>query len=92
MFKISYYSTSREFSHLRPNETVAMNSQQIADLGLKMGDQIFVMSRRGWSGFYTITDTGCAYGTVDIYVNRSDIPHWGIEHNVGVLLGPPLES
>ena len=69
-----------------PGATVAMNTQQVADLGLKRGDEIFVLSRKGWSGFYKITDSGCAYGTIDIYVNRSDIPHWGVEYGVEILI------
>ena len=63
-----------------------MNSQQVADLGLKKGDEIFVKSRKGWSGFYTITDSGCAYGTIDIYVNSEDIPSYGVEHDVEILI------
>ena len=63
-----------------------MNSEQVADLGLKKGDEIFIKSRKGWSGFYTITDHGCAYGTIDIYVNRSDIPSYGVEYDVEILI------
>jgi len=85
-FKITYYSTSQVYSHLIPGKTVAMNSQQVADLGLKRGDEIYVKSNRGWSGFYKITDSGCAYGTIDIYVNRGDIPHWGVEYGVRILI------
>jgi len=69
-----------------PGETVAMNSQQVADLGLKYGDEIFVISRKGWTGFYRITDSGCAYGTIDIYVNSRDIPSWGVENDVRILI------
>ncbi len=65
-----------------------MNSQQVADLGLKRGDEIFVRSNKGWSGFYKITDSGCAYGTIDIYVNRSDIPSYGVEYGVQILKNP----
>ena len=61
-----------------------MNEQQVADLGLKRGDEIYVISQKGWSGYYTITDSGCAYGTIDIYVNRKDIPSWGVEYNVQI--------
>ena len=61
-----------------------MNTQQVADLGLKLGDEIYVISQKGWSGYYRITDCGCAYGTIDIYVNRSDIPSWGVEHDVRI--------
>ena len=63
-----------------------MNSQQVADLGLRHGDEIFVKSRRGWSGLYIITDSGCAYGTIDIYVDRADIPHWGVEYGAEILI------
>ena len=63
-----------------------MNSQQVADLGLKRGDEIFVKSRKGWSGFYTITDCGCAYGTIDIYVKREDVPSYGVEYDVEILI------
>jgi hypothetical protein len=63
-----------------------MNEQQVADLGLKRGDEIFVKSRKGWSGFYKITDCGCAYGIIDIYVNSCDIPSWGVEYGAKILL------
>ena len=85
-FKITFYSTSYVSPHLVPRETVAMNSQQVADLGLKRGDEIYVKSNKGWSGFYRITDSGCAYGTIDIYVNSTDIPHWGVEYGVQILI------
>ena len=62
-----------------------MNSQQVADLGLKKGSEIFVKSNKGWSGFYTITDSGCAYGTIDIYVKSEDIPSYGVEYGVEIL-------
>ena len=84
-FKITFYSTSATYSHLIPRKTVAMNSQQVADLGLRRGDEIYVVSNKGWSGFYRITDSGCAYGTIDIYVNQGDIPSYGVEYNVGIL-------
>ena len=63
-----------------------MNGQQVADLGLKRGDEIYVISQKGWSGYYTITDSGCAYGTIDIYVNRGDIPSWGVEYDVRIMI------
>jgi hypothetical protein len=63
-----------------------MNSQQVADLGLERGDEIFVKSAKGWAGFYKITDSGCAYGTIDIYVNREDIPSYGVEYGVEILV------
>jgi len=63
-----------------------MNSQQVADLGLKRGDEIYVKSHKGWSGFYKITDSGCAYGTIDIYVNSNEIPSWGVEYDVQILI------
>jgi len=85
-FKITFYSTSAVYAHLVPNETVAMNSQQVADLGLKRGDEIYVKSNRGWSGFYRITDSGCAYGTIDIYIDYKDLPHWGVEYGVKILI------
>ena len=69
-----------------PGKTVAMNTQQVADLGLHRGDEIFIKSEKGWSGFYKITDCGCAYGTIDIYVNRADIPSYGVERNVNILV------
>ena len=65
-----------------------MNSQQVADLGLRRGDEIFVKSNRGWSGYYKITDSGCAYGTIDIYVNSWEIPSWGVEYGATILLPP----
>ena len=61
-----------------------MNQQQVADLGLKKGDTIYVISKKGWSGYYTITDHGCAYGTIDIYVLWEDIPSWGVEYDVEI--------
>ncbi|MDR3364528.1 MAG: hypothetical protein LBS91_06245 [Clostridiales Family XIII bacterium] len=63
-----------------------MNSQQVADLGLERGDEIFVKSRKGWSGFYTITDSGCAYGTIDIYIDAEDLPSWGVEYGAKMLI------
>ena len=69
-----------------PGKTVAMNSQQVADLGLRKGDEIFIKSRKGWSGFYTITDSGCAYGIIDIYVKSWDIPSYGVEYDVEILI------
>lgn len=75
-------------NHLRYRETVAMNTQHVADLGLKRGDYIFLRSNRGWSGFYQITDSGCAYGTVDIYIDYAYLPSWGVEHGVQILIGP----
>ena len=86
VFKITFYSTEQQYEQLIPGKTVAMNSQQVADLGLSRGDDIFILSNKGWSGFYTITDSGCAYGTIDIYVNRSDIPSYGIENGVRILI------
>ena len=65
-----------------------MNSQQKADLGIKNGDYIFLRSNRGWSGFYEVTDCGCAYGTVDIYIDYAYLPHWGVERGVQILTGP----
>ena|GEM_PF-2223708 len=85
-FKITFYSTSKVYKSLIPGKTVAMNTQQVADLGLKRGDEIFIRSNKGWDGFYTITDCGCAYGTIDIYVNRSDIPSYGVENGVEILV------
>ena len=85
-FKITFYSTSASYEHLVPGKTIAMNTQQVEDLGLKRGDEIFVKSNKGWSGFYKITDSGCAYGTIDIYVDRSDIPSWGVEYDVTILI------
>ena len=74
------------YAHLIPRKTVAMNSQQISDLGLRKGDQIFVRSNKGWSGFYTIADTGCEYGTIDIYIEQGGVPWYGVEHNVQILI------
>ena len=85
-FKITFYSTDKSYEHLIPGKTVAMNSEQVADLGLKRGDEIYVKSQKGWSGYYKITDSGCAYGTIDIYVNRADIPSWGVEYDVEILI------
>ena len=67
-----------------------MNSQHVADLGLKRGDYIYLRSNRGWSGFYQITDSGCAYGTIDIYIDYAYLPHWGVERGVQILYGPEL--
>ena len=86
IFRITFYSSSGSYSHLIPNETVAMNSQQVADLGLKRGDEIFVRSNRGWSGFYKITDSGCAYGTIDIYIDYKDLPSWGAENGAMIFI------
>ena len=85
-FKITFYSTTGSYEHLIPGKTVAMNADQVAALGLKKGDEIYVISKKGWSGYYRITDHGCAYGTIDIYVNRSDIPSWGVEYDVEILI------
>jgi hypothetical protein len=63
-----------------------MNSQQVADLGLHRGDEIFVRSAKGWSGFYEITDSGCAYGTIDIYIDYKDLPSWGAERGAMIML------
>ena len=85
-FKITFYSTPAEYEHLVPGETVAMNAQQVEDLGLKKGDEIYVISNKGWSGFYKITDHGCAYGTIDIYVAPGEIPSYGVEYDVEILI------
>ena len=85
-FKITFYSTEAEYEHLIPGKTVAMNTMQVADLGLKRGDMIYVKSNKGWSGFYTITDSGCAYGTIDIYVAPGEIPSYGVEYDVEILI------
>lgn len=63
-----------------------MNSAQVADLGLHFGDEIFLKSAKGWSGFYQITDSGCAYGTVDIYIDYKDLPTWGVEYGAEILI------
>jgi anaerobic selenocysteine-containing dehydrogenase len=68
-----------------------MNEQQKAELGLRRGDVIYVKSKRGWSGFYEITDNGCAYGTIDIYVKRGEIPKHGVEYNVSILIGDEVD-
>ena len=86
VFKITFYSTEAEYEHLVPGKTVAMNDQQVADLGLKKGDEIYVKSRLGWSGFYKITDNGCAYGTIDIYVSPGGVPSYGVEYDVKILI------
>ena len=85
-FKITFYSTETDSEQLVPGRTVAMNEQQVVDLGLKKGDEIYVKSRMGWSGFYKITDHGCAYGTIDIYVKRSEIPSYGVEYDAEILI------
>ena len=86
-FKITFYSTDKTYEHLIPGKTVAMNSQQVAELGLRKGDEIYIKSGKGWSGFYTITDSGCAYGTIDIYVARGEIPSYGVEYDVTIIIG-----
>ncbi|MDR0875552.1 MAG: hypothetical protein LBN12_05015 [Clostridiales Family XIII bacterium] len=63
-----------------------MNSQQVLDLGLDFGDEIFLKSAKGWSGFYQITDSGCAYGTIDIYIDYDDLPSWGVEYGAKIML------
>ena len=85
-FRVTFYSTQADYNHLVPGKTIAMNSLQIAELGLKKGDEIYVRSSKGWSGIYTITDHGCAYGTIDIYVDQGDIPSWGVELDVEILV------
>ena len=85
-FKLTFYTTEGSYDHLVPGKTVAMNADQVAALGLKKGDEIYVISQKGWSGYYTITDHGCAEGIIDIYVNRADIPHWGVEYGVEILI------
>ena len=85
-FKITFYSTDATYEYLIPGKTVAMNSQQVADLGLKKGDEIYIKSKKEWSGFYKITDSGCAYGTIDIYVEPDEVPSYGVEYDVEILL------
>jgi len=63
-----------------------MNAQQMSDLGLKMGDEIFIKSNHDISGFYRIGDTGCAYGTIDIYVAPGKIPRWGAENGAQLVI------
>ena len=86
VFKITFYSTSYVSEFLIPGKTVAMNSQQVADLGLKRGDEIYIKSNKGWTGIYKITASGCAYGTIDIYVAPGDIPSYGVEYNVTIMI------
>ena len=62
-----------------------MNGAQMAELGLSYGQLIYVVSQRGWSGWYTITDTGCSHGTIDIFLeNYSTLPWWGVERGVAI--------
>ena len=68
-------------------QTVAMNAGQLSELGLKMGDEIFIKAHHSdYSGFYRIGDTGCAYGTIDIYVSPGKIPSWGAEYGAQLVI------
>jgi hypothetical protein len=65
----------------------------MAALGIGLGSEIYVRANHEeWSGFYTIGDTGCAWGTVDIYVSPGSIPSWGAENGAQVLILPPEEE
>ena len=45
--------------------TIAMNNGQRKELGLSYGDQIYIDGL----GTYTLEDSGCAYGRIDIFCN-----------------------
>ncbi|MDR0851068.1 MAG: hypothetical protein LBN36_01095, partial [Clostridiales Family XIII bacterium] len=87
-FKITFYSSYGRRGMggaLVHKQTVAMNRAQMAELGLTWGSVIYVTSQRGWSGWYTVTDGGPEYGTVDIFLeNYSELPWWGVERGVVV--------
>jgi hypothetical protein len=88
-FKITFYSTSgtpRGGFNWIDGKTVAMNRDQMRALGLDFGDEIYIRSARGWSGYYTVGDTGCAWGTLDIYVAPGGIPSWGAENGAQLLV------
>jgi len=67
---------------LVPGETCAMNYQQMAEMGIGYGTEVYVISGRGYSGVWRVVDTGCAYGTIDLFVPRGTIPRWGVERGV----------
>lgn len=45
--------------------TIAMNNGQRKELGLSYGDQIYIDGL----GTYTLEDSGCAYGRIDVFCN-----------------------
>jgi hypothetical protein len=62
-----------------------MNRQMMADLGLSFGSRVYIVSQRGWSGSYIVTDVCPTYGTIDIFVaDRSSIPRWGVETGISI--------
>jgi 3D (Asp-Asp-Asp) domain-containing protein len=57
----------------------------MSELGISFGSQIYVISQRGWSGLYTVTDGGVPYGTIDIFLeNYSSLPSWGVENGIKI--------
>jgi hypothetical protein len=53
------------------------------NMGISFGQQIYINSNRGWSGWYTVTDICGTAGTIDIYTEGS-IPTWGTESGVSI--------
>ncbi len=47
---------------------VAINSSFISDYGLSYGDTIYIDGL----GYYTLNDTGCSYGVVDVFASTVD--------------------
>jgi 3D (Asp-Asp-Asp) domain-containing protein len=88
-FKLSFYSSSGRRGSggkLIHKQTVAMNRDQMASLGISFGSQIYLVSQKGWSGWYTVTDTGVDHGTVDIFLeNYSELPWWGVERGIAIV-------
>jgi hypothetical protein len=63
-----------------------MNAEQMQELGLALGSEIVILSNRGWAGWYTVGDTGCNHGIIDIFVAPGNIPWYGVEDGVQILI------
>jgi outer membrane murein-binding lipoprotein Lpp len=59
---------------------IAMNRQQMDDLGLDFGDEIIIdLESTGERKWCILLDTGCAYGVIDIWCEQGDVPARGVD-------------
>jgi hypothetical protein len=58
-------------------KSIALNNVQRKALGVHYGDRVYITApeRYGLTGYWTVMDTGCREGIVDLYYrDRSDVP------------------
>lgn len=64
-----------------PRRTVAMNTNQIRNYGLKYGDKIHI---DGYEEEFVLEDCGCPWGTIDIFFDTEDECYQATKSNIAV--------